>query len=269
MAFHFQPRLRRFADHQPDFIGGVAPWLAIDTDLDHARADERILAHGFHDFVGRIGFQIFRIDDLPVERHLGIRRELSAHATDDQAGRNQRRAGHPPLLDRAPQRDVGVAPVVSHVAHDREAGRQHLDAVRHRLNRAQWGVVENRRQIVVVPLRHFLVREREVVVRIHQARNDCQCRQVDHGGAGRNCDIRTDRREVAVLHQDDLVGGNRTRRRIDEATGLDGGDRRRRSRTLRRERRCGEGHTTDGDECAKHHDTWIGRRIARLITAPA
>src|SRR5712664_351708 len=137
VSFDLHPDLRRLADEQPNLVGGVAVRLAVDADLDHARAEQHVLTHRFDDLVVRVGVEVLWIDDVVLLGHLGRREELPAHAADDDPRVDDRRPRDPALLDRLPQRRVGVQGVVAHVANDRESRRQHLDPIRGRLNRAQ------------------------------------------------------------------------------------------------------------------------------------
>jgi hypothetical protein len=81
---------------------------------------------------------------------------------------NDRRPGDPALLDPLTQRRVRVVPVVAQIANDRKARVEHLDAVRHRLNRAQRGRVHHVGEVVEIVLGIRFVRECQMVVRVDE-----------------------------------------------------------------------------------------------------
>ena len=242
---HLEAGLGRLADEELDLLGGVPPALAVDADLDDSGAEERVLPDRLDDLVVRVGFEVFRIDDLVVQRHRRRRRELAAHPADDQAGGDHRRPRQPPCLDRLAERHVGVVGVVAEVTHDGKAAAQHLEAVGGGLDRAQLRRFLDVGDVVVVPLRVFLVGQREVVVRIDEARHHRELRQVNHLGTRRHRHVRADGGEAPALDEDDGVPGDRTVRRIDQAAGADRGD-----RTGRRRRRG----PALGDERDRRHE---------------
>jgi hypothetical protein len=100
---------------------------------------------------------------------------------------------------------------------------QHLDAVGNGLDRPQRRGIGHIRVVVDIALRLVLVGECQVVVRVHQTRQHGHRGEIDHVRAGGDLDGWTDLADAAVLHEDDLVGGNRSRFGIDETPGADGG----------------------------------------------
>ena len=108
MACDLQAALRRLGDEQTHLVDGVAPRFAVDADLDDLRSEQHDLAHRLHDLVGRVGIEVFRIDDVVLLDHLGRGPELAAHAADDQAGIDDGRTGDPALVDRDPMGGVRV-----------------------------------------------------------------------------------------------------------------------------------------------------------------
>ena len=234
VAGHFHSGLRRLAHEHPDLVGRVAVRLAVDADLDHLRAEQDVLTHRLHDLVRRVRVEILRVDDVVVLRHLGRREELAAHAAYDDSRVDDRRARKPSLLDRLPQRGVGVVAVVPEVADDGEAGREHLHAVRRRLDRAQRRRVLHVGVVVDVVLGLGLVGQREVVVRVDEARHHRHAGEIDHLSARRNGDVRPDVANPAAFDDDDLIGEDPPAVGIEQAAGADRGDRRRRGRLGRR-----------------------------------
>ena len=80
------------------------------------------------------------------------------------------------LFDRDAQRSVGVVSVIAKIAHDGKPGRQHLHAVGNRLDGTDRGRVEDVSQVIDVVLGIRLVREREVIVRVHQSGKNSEIR---------------------------------------------------------------------------------------------
>ena len=122
--------------------------------------------------------------------------------------------------------------------------RQHLHAVRHRLDRAQRRRVHHVGQVVDVVLRIRFVSERQMVVRVNQSGQHGEIRQVDHLGIGRRVHTGSDRGDAAVLDDDGLVGGGGAGGGIDEASSAD--HRRARRRGRNRRLRLGQEQETRG-----------------------
>ena len=230
VAFDFHADLRRFADEQPNLVGGVTVRLAVHADLDHLRAEEHVLPYRFDDLVVGIRVEVLGIDDVVILRHLGRRRELSAHAADDDPRVDDRWPRNPALVDRLPQRGVGVQRVVPHVANDREARREHLDAVRRRLNRAQRRRFLDVRVVVDVALGLRLVGEREVVVRLDEAGQHGHLREIDDLRAGRDGYVRSDVADARPFDEDDLVRENAAGFSVEQPSCANRGDGRGRRR---------------------------------------
>ena len=134
VCLDLESRPRRLADENPDFVGRVAPGLAVGADLDDLGAKQEVLAHGFDDLVWRVRLEILRVDNLLAHTHLGRGPELPAQPADDDPRVDYRGARNPPLLDRHSQCGVCLVACITHVADDGETGGQHLNAVRHGLD---------------------------------------------------------------------------------------------------------------------------------------
>ena len=122
VPFDFAAAFCSFADRQPDVGNRVPPRLAVDAELDGPRPEQHILADRFDDLVRAVGIDVLRKDDVVLLVHLGRRPELPARAADNRPRRDHGRPRQPSLLDRLPQRSVGVERVVAYVADDGKAG---------------------------------------------------------------------------------------------------------------------------------------------------
>ena len=144
------------------------------------------------------------------------------------------------------QRRVGVVGVVAHVADDRESRREHLDAVRRRLDRAQRRRFLHVGVVIDVVFRDRLVGEREMVVRVDEPGHHRHPRQVDHARARRNRDVGTDVANARAFDEDHLIGEDAAAFRIEQPAGANRRHLRRRLRgRLRRPR-----HAADQEDVA-------------------
>ena len=99
VTLDFESCLGGLSDKEPDLVDAIPPRLAVHTDLDHPRTEQRVLSDRFHDLVRRVRLEILGVHDVVIERHLRRRPELSAHPPDDDAGVDDRRSRNPALLD--------------------------------------------------------------------------------------------------------------------------------------------------------------------------
>ena len=185
-----------------DLVGRVSVGLAVHADLYYFRPIQDVAANRFDDLIGSVGVQVFGIDQrLPLRRRI----ELPAEASDDDAGVDKRRSGYPALVDGHTQRGIGVIRAIAEVPHHREPGGHHRDAIGDGLHGADRRRIHHGGEVVAVVLGLHLVGEREVVVRVHQARHDVVLGEIDHLSALGNRNVGRDCGEFLGINQDDLV----------------------------------------------------------------
>ncbi len=235
VAGDFLPLPVRFVDDRGELLGGqrrlrnevplcVHPGAVVHVDLDPVGAVCDLLAGGLARLDGTI-------HELGARRQLVVRRvavERVAAGRGDGPGADEHpRTGHVALVDRLLDADVGVACALRlDVANGGEPLLEHSADETRRSRRPKRGRLLQDLHVVAVLLRV----EKDMRVGVDHPRKHRRHREIGDHGAGRHGSLREgpDAFDPVSAHDDGLVPPDGGRRAVDERTGANHGDRRRR-----------------------------------------
>ena len=147
--------------------------------------------------------------------------KLPAVGRDDDAGVHDRGPLHPARFDRAAKIRVRIISRVADIANGRETGLQHGHAVRHALDRAIAGGIEQRRKVVVAVIALGNDRHAQMRVGIEKTWEDRGFRKINDLRSRGDGDVSADFLDLVAFHQNDLIGGGFSRFRVEQFSGFD------------------------------------------------